>query len=140
MSFLLFLHLASVVVWVGGMFFAYFWDRVKAVKGDHAGENFIAITDPGTSLEALAKLKPAFAKFKKRVDYSEYGGAPLLGLNGISIISHGRSSGKAIKNAIRVAKEFHENEINQHIHEGIEENLSLFRERQQKNNKTTVEA
>ncbi|MDH4099101.1 MAG: phosphate acyltransferase PlsX [Nitrospirota bacterium] len=86
-------------------------------------------------------LKPAFARFKKRVDYSEYGGAPLLGLNGISIISHGRSSGKAIKNAIRVAKEFHENEINQHIHEGIEENLSLFRERQQKNNnKMTAEA
>lgn len=83
-------------------------------------------------------LKPAFARFKKRVDYSEYGGAPLLGLNGISIIGHGRSSGKAIKNAIRVASEFYEHRLNQHIHEGIEENLNLFRERTQKNGNNTV--
>ena len=48
----------------------------------------------------------AFADFKKRVDYTEYGGAPLLGLNGICVICHGRSNAKAISNAIRVAKEF----------------------------------
>jgi glycerol-3-phosphate acyltransferase PlsX len=48
----------------------------------------------------------AFADFKKRVDYTEYGGAPLLGLNGICVICHGRSNTKAISNAIRVAKEF----------------------------------
>jgi glycerol-3-phosphate acyltransferase PlsX len=48
----------------------------------------------------------AFADFKKRVDYTEYGGAPLLGLNGICVICHGRSNAKAIANAIRVAKEF----------------------------------
>jgi phosphate acyltransferase len=57
----------------------------------------------------------AFNDFKKRVDYSEYGGAPLLGLNGICIICHGRSNGKAIWNAIRVAKEFAEAKINQRI-------------------------
>jgi phosphate acyltransferase len=57
----------------------------------------------------------AFNDFKKRVDYSEYGGAPLLGLNGICIICHGRSNAKAIKNAIRVAKEFAEGKINQRI-------------------------
>ncbi len=50
-------------------------------------------------------IKPAIRGFKKRTDYSEYGGAPLLGINGISIISHGRSSARAIKNAIRVAGE-----------------------------------
>ncbi|HSU56577.1 MAG TPA: phosphate acyltransferase PlsX, partial [Candidatus Dormibacteraeota bacterium] len=44
----------------------------------------------------------AFADFKKRVDYTEYGGAPLLGLKGICIICHGRSNAKAVKNAIRV--------------------------------------
>ena len=48
----------------------------------------------------------SFKRLKKRLDYSEYGGAPLLGLRGVSIICHGRSSGNAIKNAIRVAKEF----------------------------------
>lgn len=50
-------------------------------------------------------IKPAIRGFKKRTDYSEYGGAPLLGINGTSIISHGRSSARAIKNAIRVASE-----------------------------------
>jgi glycerol-3-phosphate acyltransferase PlsX len=57
----------------------------------------------------------AFNDFKKRVDYSEFGGAPLLGVNGICIICHGRSNAKAIKNAIRVAKEFVEGKINERI-------------------------
>jgi glycerol-3-phosphate acyltransferase PlsX len=47
--------------------------------------------------------KPAFNRVRKQMDYEEYGGAPLLGVNGVSIISHGRSGAKAIKNAIRVA-------------------------------------
>lgn len=51
-------------------------------------------------------LKPALRNFKKKTDYAEYGGAPLLGINGTCIISHGRSSSKAIKNAIKVAIEF----------------------------------
>jgi glycerol-3-phosphate acyltransferase PlsX len=50
--------------------------------------------------------RTAFQDFKKRVDYSEYGGAPLLGVKGVCIIAHGRSNANAIKNAIRVAKEF----------------------------------
>jgi glycerol-3-phosphate acyltransferase PlsX len=54
----------------------------------------------------------SFKRLKKRLDYSEYGGAPLLGLRGASIICHGRSSSNAIKNAIRVAKEFVENQVN----------------------------
>ncbi len=62
-------------------------------------------------------LKPAFRRFKNKIDYAEYGGAPLLGVNGISIISHGRSSPKAIKNAIRVAKESFEKGVNRHIQE-----------------------
>ncbi len=49
--------------------------------------------------------KGAFRRFKKRVDYSEYGGAPLLGTKGITIICHGRSGAKAIKNAVRVASD-----------------------------------
>ena len=50
--------------------------------------------------------KEAFGRFKKKVDYSEYGGAPLLGIDGVGIISHGSSTPNAIKNAIRVAQEF----------------------------------
>ncbi len=54
----------------------------------------------------------SFKRLKKRLDYSEYGGAPLIGLRGLSVICHGRSSANAIKNAIRVAKEFAENQLN----------------------------
>ena len=46
----------------------------------------------------------AFQDFKKRVDYAEFGGAPLLGLNGLCVICHGRSNAKPIRNAIRIAK------------------------------------
>ncbi|MFN7997148.1 MAG: phosphate acyltransferase PlsX [Bryobacteraceae bacterium] len=59
--------------------------------------------------------RAAFADFKKRVDYSEYGGAPLLGVRGICIICHGRSNPNAIKNAIRVACEFSGANVNQRI-------------------------
>lgn len=63
--------------------------------------------------------KPAFKKFKKLVDYSEYGGAPLLGINAVSIICHGASSAKAVKNGIRVATEFINHQVNLHIEERI---------------------
>ncbi len=59
--------------------------------------------------------KGAFGKFKKRVDYAEYGGAPLLGPNGIGIVCHGRSNGLAIRNAIKVASEMVRNKVNDHI-------------------------
>lgn len=68
--------------------------------------------------------KPALDAVKKQIDYAEYGGAPLLGVNGICIISHGRSSAKAIKNAIRVAGEFVENKVNQHILEAVKKTLT----------------
>lgn len=59
--------------------------------------------------------RTAFKEFKKRVDYSEYGGAPLLGVKGVCIITHGRSNANAIKNAIRVAAEFAEGNVNERI-------------------------
>jgi len=59
--------------------------------------------------------KGAFVEFRKKVDYSEYGGAPLLGVKGVCIICHGSSNAKAMKNAIRVAKEFVEQSINTKI-------------------------
>ncbi|MZH40328.1 MAG: phosphate acyltransferase PlsX [Nitrospinae bacterium] len=68
-------------------------------------------------------LKPQLDQFKKKVDYSETGGAPLLGVNGVVIIAHGSSSPKAIKNAINRARELSEKNINAHIREDIESNL-----------------
>ena len=68
-------------------------------------------------------LKPQLDEFKKKVDYSETGGAPLLGVNGVVIIAHGSSSPKAIKNAIHRACELCEKNINEHIQEDIESNL-----------------
>ena len=72
-------------------------------------------------------MRPAFRSLKRRVDYAEYGGAPFVGINGISIISHGRSSDRAIKNAVRVAAELAKSEVNKHIREDIEKNMELTR-------------
>jgi len=71
-----------------------------------------------TRIGALLSL-PAFRALKKEIDYSETGGAPLLGINGVCIIGHGRSSPKAIKNAIRSAAGFVSHQINQHIVDAI---------------------
>ncbi len=57
----------------------------------------------------------AFSDFKKRLDHTEYGGAPLLGVKGVCIITHGSSNTNAIKNAIRVAAEFAEGQVNETI-------------------------
>lgn len=65
--------------------------------------------------------RKAFADFKKRLDYSEYGGAPLLGIKGVCIVSHGSSNSNAIKNAIRVAVEFANSKLNRTIEERIAE-------------------
>jgi glycerol-3-phosphate acyltransferase PlsX len=59
--------------------------------------------------------RSAFADFKKRLDHTEYGGAPLLGVKGVCFITHGSSNANAIKNAIRVAAEFAERRINNKI-------------------------
>jgi glycerol-3-phosphate acyltransferase PlsX len=64
-------------------------------------------------------LRSSLKGFKKQLDYSESGGAPLLGVNGVVIIGHGRSNANAIKNAIRVAKEEVENKFNEKIVEAV---------------------
>ncbi|MBN1153714.1 phosphate acyltransferase PlsX [candidate division KSB1 bacterium] len=69
-------------------------------------------------------LKPAFMMLKKTFDYAEYGGVPLLGVNGVCIICHGSSSPKAIKNAIFEAEKIN----NEHVNEHIEEILGKFSE------------
>jgi len=68
----------------------------------------------------------AFARFKKKVDYAEYGGAPLLGINGVGMISHGGSNPKAIKNAIRFAHEYAQKGVNQKVAEKLQENFAAY--------------
>lgn len=68
----------------------------------------------------LAKLgyllaRPAFRAFKKKVDYAEYGGAPLLGIQGTGMICHGGSNARAIKNAIHMARESVSQRINERL-------------------------
>ncbi len=64
--------------------------------------------------------RDAFRQLRKEIDYAEHGGAPLLGVDGISIIAHGASSAKAIKNAIRVAHESVHRELNRHMVEAVQ--------------------
>lgn len=65
-------------------------------------------------------MKPSFKRLKKHIDWQEYGGAPLLGINGCVIISHGKSDARAIKNAIFQAINFSESNINQIIEKELE--------------------
>jgi len=60
---------------------------------------------------AAAVLQPGLRKVFRRMDYAEYGGVPLLGINGSAIVSHGRSNAKAIKNALRVARQTSETDV-----------------------------
>ncbi|MBI2218743.1 MAG: phosphate acyltransferase PlsX [Candidatus Rokubacteria bacterium] len=67
-----------------------------------------------------ALAQPAFHRFKKRVDYTEMGGAPLLGIDGAAIVCHGASPSKAIRNAVRVASEWAKAGLNEHIKAALE--------------------
>ena len=71
------------------------------------------------AIAGAALMKKVFRILKKQVDYAEYGGAPLIGINGCSIVSHGKSNSKAIKNAIFQALKFSGSNIYQNIEEEI---------------------
>jgi glycerol-3-phosphate acyltransferase PlsX len=75
----------------------------------------------GRSMSKVGGLlaRPAFDEVKRRLDYREYGGAPLLGVDGIVIIGHGRSDAKAIRNGIQVASQAVENGVLEAIKQGI---------------------
>jgi glycerol-3-phosphate acyltransferase PlsX len=81
------------------------------------------IADVTTGRIGYLLMKPALRNFRKKTDYAEYGGAPLLGINGTCFISHGRSSAKAIRNAIKGASEFSRKKV----YEIIAEEINSFR-------------
>jgi glycerol-3-phosphate acyltransferase PlsX len=63
--------------------------------------------------------RKAYETFRKKIDYSEYGGAPLLGVRGVTVIGHGSSNGNAIKNAIRVAAGLARSKVNERIEQEL---------------------
>ena len=73
-----------------------------------------------TSQVGALLSRKAFKNFKRRLDYSEYGGAPLLGVRGACIIGHGSSNEVAILNAIRVAMQFAQADVNRHIEASLQ--------------------
>jgi glycerol-3-phosphate acyltransferase PlsX len=82
-----------------------------------------------TPLQAILArlLKPAFRRFKKKLDWAEWGGAPLLGVNGACIVGHGSSCNRAVKNAIRAGVEIVRANVNKHIIAELESLESLQR-------------
>ena len=74
-----------------------------------------ALKSTVTSQVGALLSRRAFNDFKKRLDYSEYGGAPMLGVRGVCIVGHGSSNEKAVMNGIRVAAEFAQAEVNSGI-------------------------
>ena len=72
-------------------------------------------------LPGVLVLLPALRRIAKRMDYAEYGGAPLLGVDGVAIIAHGRSNAKAIKNAVKVAARFVDTDLDAHIADRVRE-------------------
>jgi glycerol-3-phosphate acyltransferase PlsX len=66
-------------------------------------------------------VRPALKAFRKKVDYAEYGGAPLLGIQGTAMICHGSSSPRAIMNAIKMAHDSETHQVNKKLNERLEE-------------------
>jgi len=94
-------------------------DAVGRMLKDEIKQSFLS------KIGYLLSLK-AFNNFKKKVDYAEYGGAPLLGIDGVGMICHGGSNAKAIKNAIRFAHEYALKRVNQRMAEKLEENFPVY--------------
>jgi glycerol-3-phosphate acyltransferase PlsX len=89
-------------------------EAVERLLGDELRGTFAATMNSVLS-------RRAFRRFRKRVDYSEYGGAPLLGVAGIAIVAHGRSSAKAVRNAIAMAARLASSDVMAQVAHGVAE-------------------
>ena len=101
-----------------------FTGNVALKIGESVAETIMALVREEVAADLRSRagallLKPAFHRLRRRLDYSEVGGAPLLGVNGVTIISHGRSSAKAIRNALRVAADCVTSRVLDNIRDGI---------------------
>ena len=102
-----------------------FIGNVALKMSEGTAEAILTMLKQALSSTLPAKLgavlsRQAYEEFRRRVDYSEYGGAPLLGVRGVCVICHGRSNANAIKNAIRVAAGFANRQINEKIEKELE--------------------
>ena len=84
----------------------------------------------GSWLEKLGALlmKPALRRFRRKTDYAETGGAPLLGVEGVAIISHGGSDARAIRNAISAARRFAQVDLARELRQAVSDHAFLWRE------------
>jgi glycerol-3-phosphate acyltransferase PlsX len=101
-----------------------FTGNVALKIGEGVAEVFVSLlreelTRDVWSWAGALLMRRSLHRFRRRLDYSEYGGAPLFGVDGVCIIGHGRSSPKAIKNAIRVAGECVTKQVIPHIRDGV---------------------
>jgi glycerol-3-phosphate acyltransferase PlsX len=96
------------------------WETIHAILKWEAQDNIRAKV-------AYFLMGRAIRRLEKRLDYSEIGGAPLLGINGNCVICHGASNGKAIMNAIVLASNLAKNRLNDHVIEELREKQDLLR-------------
>jgi glycerol-3-phosphate acyltransferase PlsX len=96
------------------------WETIHAILKWEAKDNIRAKV-------AYFLMGRAIRRLEKRMDYSEYGGAPLLGVNGNCVICHGASNAKAIMNAILLASNMAQNRLNEHLIEELKEKEDLLR-------------
>jgi glycerol-3-phosphate acyltransferase PlsX len=106
-----------------------FTGNVALKTSESLADMLVALFREELTRTPLAKLgavmvRPAFRRFLKRVDYHDIGGAPLLGINGACFICHGASPPKAITGAIRIAREWVEVNVNDHIRAALEGELA----------------
>jgi len=95
------------------------WETIHAILKWEAQDNIRAKV-------AYFLMGRAIRRLEKRLDYSEHGGAPLLGINGNCVICHGSSNGKAIMNAILLASNLAKNKLNEHVIEELKEKQDLL--------------
>ncbi|MDD4767257.1 MAG: phosphate acyltransferase PlsX [Desulfotomaculaceae bacterium] len=101
-----------------------FTGNIVLKAGEGLASMLLKMVDEGINSNHLEKsgmimAMPALKELKKRIDYSEYGGAPFLGVNGVSVICHGSSTAKAIKNAIRLARDSVDNYLVESIRQSM---------------------
>jgi glycerol-3-phosphate acyltransferase PlsX len=104
------------------------WDTISTILKGEAKDNIRARV-------AYFLMGRAIRRLEKKVDYSEHGGAPLLGINGNCVICHGASNAKAIMNAILLAMNLAKNKLNEHLIQEIREKQELLRLGQKRNEK-----
>jgi len=110
------------------------WGAISTILKGEAKDNIRAKV-------AYFLMKRAMRRLEKKVDYSELGGAPLLGINGNCVICHGSSNGKAIMNAILLASNLAKNKLNEHLIQELQVKQELLRLglRRQEKNQTSKE-